>query len=150
MRTAQIRGLRGKQKLNGACKVNIASVWGFVQFALGKLWDVVMLRWLRPKSAQEQLAELELRDRQIQNKVPDYMQQISFAYSALAKDHPAANVMSLSVLAKAIDCDPESAIDIVRVLVKQEHLKPVRGINGETQYMLTNPAIQPRPRVYRL
>jgi|SRR5271154_3145460 len=130
--------------------MTITFFWKPVQWVLDKLWELGMRLWPKPKSAVEMLAALQLREREIEEQMPVYMQQLGFAFTALAHEHPAANSMSLGALAKAFDAPPEVTAEIVRVLVKHHHLESFRspGPMGETQYVLTPPVA--RPRLYRL
>jgi hypothetical protein len=130
--------------------MNIVVFWRPIQWVLDKLWDMCMRLLPKPKSAVETLAALQLREREIEEHMPIYVQQLGFAFAALARAHPDANGMSLGALASAIDTTPEATAEIVRVLIKHQYLQPFRssGPMGETQYVLTHTVV--RPRVYRL
>ena len=106
------------------------------------------MRCFSPKSAVEQLAQIELRERQIEDKIPDYMQQIRFAFKEIAKTSPGANVMSLDAIARSIDCDPETASEILKVLVRKKQLERTTMVNGKTGYLLAESIS--RPRLFRL
>jgi hypothetical protein len=125
--------------------MNIAVFWKPVQWVLDKLWESGM-GWLRPKSAVEILAARQLRELEIEEQIPIYMQKLVSAFAALFHEHPAANTMSLEALAKALDSTPKIAAEIVRVLVKHNHLALGRSPTGEARYVLTQP-IRGRPRI---
>jgi hypothetical protein len=116
------------------------------KWLLDKAWELGMRWFPKPKSAAERLAALQLREREIEDQIPVYIPQLKFAFSQLAHEYPGANALPIAELAKALDVSPEQAAEIVRVLVKQEHLEPLHspGASGETLYMFAPPVTRPR------
>lgn len=123
--------------MNIALSMNMALYWKPFQWVLDKLWEYL---FPKPKPAVERLAELQLKEREIEERLPRYVPQIRFAYKAAAREHPEANAMPSSALAKAIDVTPEDAVEVVRVLVKRGLLAPLPspGATGETNYRLVS------------
>jgi hypothetical protein len=114
-------------------------------WAIDKIAGLAM--WLfRKKSASEQLAELQLAERRTEALIPTYMQQINFAFSVLAHEHPSANAMPLAAIAHALNVSPEVADEITQLLVKHNKLTPVRspGPLGETAYVLVSESFRAR------
>ena len=118
--------------------MNIAIFWKPFQWVLEKLWEIGMRLWPKPKSAVEKVADVQLRERDIEASLPAYMQQFEFAFMALAHEHPAANAMSLAALAKTLDTTPAATLEIIRALMKTGQIASFRspGPLGETVYRL--------------